>query len=458
MSPYTGDLGGRGLGRTAMSARELRRAGILARVAAETLTLKSAAALMEVSYRQVKRLYGRYRVAGAKGLKHRSAGRASNRTTSRRLRTRVLALIRAKYSGGVGERFGPTLAAEHLASEDGITVDHETLRRWMLAAGLWSRARKRSPHRRRRERMAHFGELVQLDGSFHPWFEDRGTPSCLLTLVDDATGRSLGHFGAQETIWAAVGILRAWIAQYGIPRALYTDWKNVYVRRPNQEERESGAEPLTQFGRMCAALSIKIIPASSPQAKGRIERNHGTQQDRLVKKLRRKGIADVEAANAFLEAEYWADHNQRFAQAPASEDDFHLAVPRRVSLAQVFRLEEKRTVSNDWVVRYDNRLLQLERQSGRPPARSTVLVYEAIDGQLEIRYRDRVMRWTDVRPQPQTDPVKPAAVQVRPERPSVVRITPHRVCDDHPWRRSVEQFRIDQQLAADRKAYAAVNP
>jgi transposase len=454
MSPYTGDLGGRGLGRTAMSASELRRAGILARVAAKTLTLKSAAALMEVSYRQVKRLYGRYRVAGAKGLQHRSAGRASNRTTSRRLRTRVLRLIRAKYSGEVGARFGPTLAAEHLASEDGITVDHETLRRWMLAAGLWSRARKRSPHRRRRERMAHFGELVQLDGSFHPWFEDRGTARCLLTLVDDATGRTLGHFAAQETIWAAVGILRAWIAQYGIPRALYTDWKNVYVRRPNQEERESGAEPLTQFGRMCAALSIKIIPASSPQAKGRIERNHGTQQDRLVKKLRRKGIADVEAANAFLAAEYWADHNRRFAQAPASEDDFHLAVPRRLSLAQVFRLQEKRTVSNDWVVRYDNRLLQLERQSGRPPARSTVLVYEGIDGQLEIRYRDRVMRWTDVRPQPQTDAVKRAAAQVRPER----RIPPHRVCDDHPWRRSVEQFRIDQQLAADRKAYAAVNP
>src|SRR5687768_1027368 len=147
---------------------------------------------------------------------------------------------------------------------------------------------------------------------------------------------------------------------------------------------------------MCATLGIKIIPASSPQAKGRIERNHGTHQDRLVKKLRRKGIADVEAANAFLAAEYWADHNRRFAQPPASPDDFHVGVPRGVQLDRVFRLEEKRTVSNDWVVRYDNRWLQLARQSGRPPARSTVLLYEAIDGQLEIRYRDRVMRWTDV--------------------------------------------------------------
>lgn len=439
-----------------MRTSELRRAGVLARVAAGTLKLGSAATLMEVSYRQAKRLYRRYRAVGAKGLKHRSAGRASNRAMDARKRKRALAVIREKYSGDVDERFGPTLAAEHLASEDGITVDHETLRRWMLAAGLWSRARKRSPHRRRRARMAHFGELVQLDGSFHPWFEDRGPHSCLLTLVDDATGQSLGRFGAQETIWAAVGIVRAWIAQYGIPRALYTDWKNVYVRRPNQEERETGAEPLTQFGRMCAALGIKIIPASSPQAKGRIERNHGTHQDRLVKKLRRKSIADVEAANGFLDAEYWADHNRRFAQPPASEEDFHVPVPRRVSLDQVFRLEQKRTVSNDWVVRYDNRLLQLERQSGRPPARSTVLVYEAIDGQLEIRYRDRVMRWTEVQSPPSSD-VKPSA-PVRPDGPRVIRLKPRRVCDDHPWRRAVEQFRIDQQLAADRKAYDAVNP
>jgi transposase len=204
------------------------------------LTLGSAATLMEVSYRQAKRLYRRYRAEGAKGLKHRSAGRASNRALDTRQRKRVLALIREKYSGGVDERFGPTLAAEHLASEDGITVDHETLRRWMLAAGLWSRARKRSPHRRRRARMAHFGELVQLDGSFHPWLEDRGPENCLLTLVDDTTGRSLGRFGAQETIWAAVAILRAWIAQYGIPRALYTDWKNVYVRRPIERNARRG--------------------------------------------------------------------------------------------------------------------------------------------------------------------------------------------------------------------------
>ena len=442
-----------------MSTRELQRAGILARVQAKSLSLGSAATLMGVSYRQAKRLYRRYREEGAKGLKHRSAGRRSGAAWDAAERERILALVREKYSGTTDERFGPTLAAEHLAEEDGVHVHHDTLRRWMLEAGLWSRARKRSPHRRRRERMAHFGELVQLDGSFHPWFERRGPQSCLLTMVDDATGRGLGCFGAQETIWAAVGVLRAWIARYGLPRALYTDWKNVYVRPPNQEERATGAEPLTQFGRMCATLGIRIIPASSPQAKGRIERHHGTHQDRLVKKLRRKGIADAAAANAYLDAEYWADHNRHFAGAPASLDDFHVAVPRGVSLDQVFRLEETRTVSNDWVVRYANRCFQLERQSHQPPARSTVHVFEDVAGQIEIRYRDRRMRWTEIAAAFGTRPaLSPLPRSAAAPPPSVPQGRRRGQAADHPWYQAVKDHHAYQQLAKDRRAWQRVQP
>jgi transposase len=440
-----------------MSTRELTRAGVLARVEAGTLSLGSAAVVMDLSYRQTKRLYRRYRAEGAKGLQHRSAGRRSNAARDDQERAHILALVREKYSGTIDERFGPTLAAEHLASEDGAHVHHDTLRRWMLAAGLWSRARKRSPYRRRRERKAHFGELVQLDGSFHPWFEQRGPQSCLLTMVDDATGRSLGRFGAQETIWAAAGVLRAWIAQYGIPRALYTDWKNVYVRPPNQEERVTGAAPLTQFGRMCAKLGITIIPASSPQAKGRIERHHGTHQDRLVKKLRRQGIADVVAANAFLEAEYWADHMRRFARAPVSTDDFHVAVPRGLSLETVFRLEDTRTVSNDWVVRYANRLLQLERQSHQPPARSTVQVFEDAAGQIEIRYRDRRMRWTEIAPPLVTKPAEPAMRASLPPTPKT-RSRRRGQAADHPWHQAVTEYYASQHVAKDRRAWERVQP
>ena len=440
-----------------MSTRELTRAGVLARVAAGTLSVKSAATVMAVSYRQAKRLYRRYRDEGARGLKHRSAGRRSNVARAAAEREHILALVREKYSGAMDERFGPTLAAEHLGSEDGVHVHHDTLRRWMLAAGLWSRARKRSSHRRRRERMAHFGELVQLDGSFHPWFERRGPQSCLLTMVDDATGRSLGAFGAQETIWAAVGVLRAWIEQYGIPHALYTDWKNVYVRPPNQEERATGAEPLTQFGRMCAKLGIHIIPASSPQAKGRIERHHGTHQDRLVKKLRRQAILDIAAANAFLETEYWADHNHRFARPPTSPDDFHRAVPRRLALDQVFRLEERRTVSNDWVVRYANRQLQLERQSRLPPARSTVQVFEDAAGQIEIQYRDRRMCWTEIAASPVT---KPAPSPPSPALPPTPKTRSRRRGQrpDHPWHHGVTQYHQYLQLARTRRAWERMQP
>src|SRR5437870_3410146 len=249
-----------------MSGRELSRVEVLGRVKGDGLSLGDAATLLGVSYRQTKRLWRLFKQGGAKALRHRHAGQPSNRGTAARIRRRVLALIRQKYSGDVATRFGPTLVAEHLASEDGLTIDHETLRRWMLAASLWSRQRKRAPYRQRRERKAHFGELVQLDGSFHRWYEARGDRRCLITMVDDATSRSDGRFGDEETIWAVAAVLRGWIEQYGVPLALYTDWKNVYVRAATDAEQAGGFIPLTQFGRMCAALQIQIIPASSPQA------------------------------------------------------------------------------------------------------------------------------------------------------------------------------------------------
>jgi transposase len=414
-----------------MSARELRRVEVLSRVKAGTLSLRSAATMLAVSYRQAKRLAQRYRAEGAKGLQHRRAGGASNHARPPAERAQVLALVREKYSGPVNVRFGPTLAAEHLASEDGVTVHHDTLRRWMLTAGLWSRTRKRTPHRQRRERKAHFGELVQLDGSFHLWYEARGPRGCLMNLVDDATGRTLARLGAEETIWAAAELLRRWIEAYGVPLALYTDWKNVYVREPTAEEQATGVVPLTQFGRMCGTLGIQIIAASSPQAKGRVERNHGTHQDRLVKKLRRLGIADAPAANRFLETTDLPAHNDRFAHAPASAEDFHRRTPSGAVLDRAFQLEETRVLSNDWVIRYDTRYFQVARQSHRAPARSVVLVREAASGAIEIRYRGRLMRWSEI-PAPPPKSTVPAVVRsagAAASRPL------HRPTVDHPWRR-----------------------
>lgn len=418
-----------------MSAQELARVEVMSRVAAGTLRLGSAAAILSVSYRQAKRIWRRYRDGGARALMHGHAGRRSNRGWSEETRARVLALVREKYSGDGRTRFGPTLAAEHLASEDQLVVDHETLRRWMVGAGLWQRRRQRSPYRQRRARKDHFGELVQLDGSQHAWLEARGPSGCAMTLVDDATSRVLLRFAPQETTWAAADVLRAWIEAYGVPQALYTDWKNVYVRRPTDAERLADLAPLTQFGRMCAALQIAIIPASSPQAKGRIERQHGTQQDRLIKKLRRAGITTYDAANAFVAGGYLDDHNARFARPPASPDDFHRRRPPARVLDRVFVLEETRTLSNDWVVRYQNRFLQLERVSSRMPARSTVRVCEARDGAITIRYRDRAVAWRDlarVEPRPAVPP---------PMVPPSPRVRGPRAGADHPWRRRFIQWR-----------------
>jgi len=250
-----------------MSKQELRRVEVFSRVASKELKLVDAAQLIELSYRQTKRIWQRYQKEGAEGLQHRSAGVESNRARPSQFRAQVLELVREKYSGPVKERFGPTLAAEHLESDDGLEVHPETLRRWMLAAGLWSQARKGRKHRRWREPKAHFGELVQMDGSFHDWLEGRGPTGCLMNMVDDATAETLARLGGQETIWAAAGVLRCWIEKHGIPLALYVDWKNVYIQEPTEKQQLRGESAITQFGRMCGSLGIRIIAANSPQAK-----------------------------------------------------------------------------------------------------------------------------------------------------------------------------------------------
>jgi transposase len=423
-----------------MSSRELKRLGVLARVEKEALNLVNAAEILGVSYRQAKRIWRRYQEEGAEGLQHRSVGRESGRHKPKKFRLKVLRLVRQKYSGEIGERFGPTLAAEHLESEDGMSVHPETLRRWMLAEGLWSRMRKRRTHRKRREPRAHFGELVQMDGSFHEWYEQRGPKGCLMNLVDDATATTLAVMGVEETIWTAVGVLRGWIEQYGVPVALYTDWKTVYVKEATEQQLLRGEVSVTQFGRMCKQLGIRIIAANSPQAKGRVERNHGTHQDRLVKKLRRKKIRAHESANEYLKSEYLPDHNRRFARVAASPEDYHHKTPNRAALDEVFRLETERVIGNDWVVRYENRFLQVNRQGNHgAPAKGKVAVCEWQDGRVEIRYRGQKVDWEEIAERPQRAETEAAHKVVIPYGG-----TPPAA--SHPWKQRYDRM-PEQSLA-----------
>jgi len=431
-----------------MSKRELSRVEVLARVKSGQLRVADAALLMRVSYRQAKRLWKRYQEEGAAGLKHRSAGRRSNRAYAESFRRRVLGLVREKYGGAVGERFGPTLAAEHLGLEDGQEVDAETLRRWMLAEGLWSRERRRRRHRRRRERKEHFGELVQMDGSFHAWLEGRGPGGCLMDLVDDATNTTLARLGEEETIWAAAGALRAWIERYGVPLALYVDWKNLYQRPATAQERLRGEEPITQFGRMCRKLGIELMAASSPQAKGRVERIHGTHQDRLVKKLRRKKINTHAEANADLEAEYLAEHNRRFGRVAGRREDYHRRAPGAAELDKIFRLESERVISGDWVVRYENRFFQLEPASRNyAPARGKVVVWEWADGRVGIEYRGRAVAWREI-----AAPARPGVQEKRSTGAPTVAKRKWAPPANHPWRQAARQ--ATEKRAASRVTVA----
>jgi transposase len=426
-----------------MSRKEHERGAVMGRVRDGLLSLREAAELLDVSYRHVKRVYRRYREEGAPGLVHRNVGRTSNRARGREERERALDLVREHYGGSVGrgpgQRFGPTLAAEHLWEDHGIEVPMTTLRDWMMGAELWSRVRRSRPKPSRRERREHFGELVQLDGSFHDWFEGRGEReggrSCVMNMVDDATGHTGLRFGEEETTWAAADILKAWIEKHGVPRALYTDWKNVYKREPTSAEQAVGDPGHTQFGRMCAKLGIEIIAADTPQAKGRVERGNGTQQDRLIKKMRLLGIGDDAAANEYCESTYLPQHNARYAVPPASPVDYHLPRDPKLRDEDVFCLEHTRTVGNDFVVQFHKQGLQLDRSArGRVPAGSKVIVRQTRDGPLRVVH----VNWCGV----ETEcPWRPAAPRSRSDSALRVEIRvaaksgqKYKPGPNHPWR------------------------
>jgi transposase len=408
----------------AMSRKERARYVELRMVEEGKQKLVDVAVRLGVSYRQAKRWWRKYKVGGAGGLVHGSRGRVSNRSKSEQVRGACLEIYREKLEG-----FGPTLAAEKLL-EKGLEVDHETLRRWLIAEGLWTRERKRGRHRKRRPRKAHFGELVQLDGSYHVWFRD-GRLICLMEMVDDATGRTFSLLFEQETTEAAMKMLWGWITRYGIPRALYTDRKNVYItdREPTVEEQLAGEEPLTAFGKACRKLGIRIIAATSPQAKGRVERKHGVYQDRFEKQLYLDEITTIEGANELLVSGFTDNLNRKFEKEPASDVDVHKSVPEDLDLSDIFAFEETRTVANDWTVRYENHFYQLlGPKHALPRPKAKVTMQRRLDGSLHITWRDRRLDYREVDLAEKNKIGEQKKLGVKAPR------KPYHPPADHPWR------------------------
>lgn len=404
-----------------MSGRERKRLVVLSQVRAGKLRLPAASELLGVSYRQMKRIWSRYQTDGDRGLVHGLRGKPANRQSKSALRERALARYRESYGD-----YGPTLAAESLA-EEGIVVPVGTLRRWLTQAGLWQRKRERKQHRRRRERKEFFGELIQMDGSHHDWFEGRREWAVLMVMIDDATGRIYAWFFEEETLEAALTLLQRYVARQGLPGALYVDRAGIYRsdRKPTEAEILAEKEPKTQFGRAVEQLEVKLILARSPQAKGRVERMNGTLQDRLVKALRQRGIADLATANEFLEREFLAPFNAKFGKVPAQPTDVHRAVPKEIDLARVLAVHEERVVQNDWTVRWQNGYLQLGRASGVQP-KQRVEVCVPLDGRVRLFFGDRELSYGTTRSEP--GPARPKRVgppkSNQGQKPSA----------KHPWR------------------------
>lgn len=407
-------------GHLIMSQKERTRMGVMKQLKARQVNLVAAAELLELSYRQLKRIWRRYQDQGDAGLVHLGRGRRSNRGKDGKTRERVLARYRERYAD-----FGPTLAAEHLGRE-GLEVDHETLRRWLLAKGWWTIQRRRQKHRQWRERKACFGELVQMDGSHHDWFEGRRGPAVLMVMIDDATNRTYAQFSEEETTRAAYDTFEGYVRRYKLPLGLYVDRDSIYEtgREPTVAEQLAGEEPLTQFGRAMKGLGVKIKLAYSPQAKGRVERRNGLLQDRLVKELRLAGISDLEEANRFLEEKFLPELNRRFWVKPAQAADVHRPVPR--DLNELLSWEEARVVQRDWTVVWQGRWFQIE--SGHESlclVAKKITVRQLRDGTVQLLCAGQKLKCRELLRRPARVPErKPSRGGKAPDKPA----------QEHPWR------------------------
>jgi transposase len=406
-----------------MSAKERVRLEVLSRVKRGEIPLTRAAEVAGVSLRQMRRLWKRYRTCGDAGLVHRSRGKPANNRLADAQRMAVLEAYRARYGD-----FGPTFACEKLA-EEGHVLSPDTLTRLLKDAGLWQPRRRRDRHRARRPRRASFGELVQMDGSDHDWFEGRGERCVLMVAIDDATNRTLARFYRRETLEAAFDLFGRWASCYGLPIALYVDRAGIY--RPDREasgaELLSGERPVTQFGRAMAQLGVELILANSPQAKGRVERRNAVFQDRLVKELRLAGIGDIERANALLDAWFLPQLNARYTCPAADPLDAHRPAPVPAVLGDILCEHEPRAVGRDWCVRWKNRWLQIDpAHAALALPRKQVLIKSRRDGTLVLEYQGVALTWREIeaRPAPARKPRPPVANNKKWTPP-----------ESHPWKR-----------------------
>jgi transposase len=339
------------------------------------ISVSDTMTFLDLSKSQIFRLLRRFRTDGSLVVCHGLTGKPSNNRGNSLLKEQVLSLIRDKYYD-----CGATLASELLEENEGLKVHRETLRLWMRSQNLQVKTRKRKPYRQRRDRKPAFGQMLQIDGSPHEWFGVSRTTACLLNLIDDATSHNLCFFDYEETSYAACTVLWMWIERFGIPNSIYCDRRNAYLSK--ELEESSGF-----FGQMCKRLRIQIIPANSPQAKGRVERSNQTHQDRLIPMMRLKDITTIEEANIYLKKHYLHHHNKKFAANIEMFQDIHRKLPQNTTMDSICYLEEPRKVNNDWTIKFKGKTFQITRKH-YCPAKSTVIVRYSINGNISLIYRN----------------------------------------------------------------------
>jgi transposase len=406
-----------------MSRKELDRIEVMQKLEEKRMRQKEASRILGVSVRQVKRLLKSYRREGAPGLVSKRRGRPSNNRLSKAIQQKALGLLKSKYEG-----FGPTLACEKLVELDGLQISDESVRQMMIAEGLWKskKARKVVVHQMR-ERRACFGELIQIDGSPHDWFEGRAPACSLLVFIDDASGK-LVHlsFVKSESFFSYSQAAREYFERHGKPVAFYSDKHGIF--RVNQPA-SGKTDALTQFGRAMQQLDIQIICAHTPQAKGRVERVNQTLQDRLPKELRLRKISSWEAGNTFL-PEFMADFNRRFAVQPRSELDAHRPLTAQDTLDQILTWQETRTLSKNLTLQFRKTIYQI--QTPRPTyAMRNAVVTVCLDAHehLTIFYKDQSLDYTIFHRQAKQSEI------VDTKQLNAIVHSPHKPAHDHPWRK-----------------------
>ena len=369
-----------------MSDRERERLVVLRSTMAKLRTQVEAAEVLGLCVRQVGRLIAGLRRVGDASLVHKLRGRASNRAKAETLRRRVIELYRTEMSD-----YGPTLACERLAEAYGLVVPRETLRRWLLKEGLWTRRRKRDVPRMRRVRRACIGEMLQADGSVHDWFEGRGPRCTLLAFIDDASSAVFARFYPAETTEGYFDLFHRYARVHGLPLSLYTDRSGIF--RTERKKRETDLEKEPQFVRALGELRVRRILAYSPQAKGRIERVFRTFQDRCPKALREAGVCTIDEANAFLEGIFLEKFNAKFMARPASETDAHRPCPPAGVLARALCVHDERHVANDYTVRHEKKTYQLVQPMPPGLRGRTITVQKRPNGEVLLYAGERPLNW-----------------------------------------------------------------